>query len=192
MSLLKQIINADANSVNCQILEFSRHLAGGQDIVAIAHVDNYSMKSIEDESTSEVMLVIRNFQPRVMSYIKTMNEKTIYMFAVDQWVFERDIEMGFLGEAIASKLIFPWTSLFGQEYLHRKELSIKKRLILELIQNLAQNFPELSSRMQIKPQYFLYEVLLSRIRVFPLLAYDASNIINGLEANEAQSLSSIQ
>ena len=188
MSLLKQIINADANSVNFQILEFSRHLAGGQDIVAIAHVDNYSMKSIEDALTSEVMLVIRNFQPRIMSYIKTVNEKTVYVFAVDQWVFERDIEMGFLGEAIASKLIFPWSPLFGYEYLHRKELVIKKRLILELIQNLAQNFPELISRMQIKPQYFLYEVLLSRIRVFPLLAYDANKIINGLEANEAQSL----
>jgi len=186
---LKQIINANAKSVNTQILEFSRHLAGRQDIVAIAHVDNYSMKSIEDELTSEVMLVIRNFQPRIMSYIKIVNEKTIYVFAVDQWVFERDIEMGFLGEAIASKLIFPWTPLFGYEYLHRKELAIKKRLILELIQNLAQNFPELTSRMQIKPQYFLYEVLLSRIRVFPLLAYDAKKIINGLEANEVQSLS---
>ena len=188
MSLLKQTINVDANSLNSQILEFSRHLAGEQDIVAIAHVDIYSMKSIEEELTSEVLLVIRNFQPRVMSYIKTVNEKTIYVFAVDQWVFERDIEMGFLGEAIASKLIFPWAPLFGNQYLHNKELVLKKRLILELIQNLAQNFPELTHRMQIKPQYFLYEVLLSRIRVFPLLAYHTSNIINGLAANEAQSL----
>ena len=44
--------------------------------------------------------------------------------------------------------------------------------------------------MQIKPQYFLYEVLLSRIRVFPLLAYDASNVIAGVTANEAKSLES--
>jgi Kae1-associated kinase Bud32 len=188
VALLKQIINANANSVNLQILEFSKHLAGGQDIVAIAHVDNYSMESIEDELTSEVMLVIRNFQPRIMSYIKTVNEKTVYVFAVDQWVFERDIEMGFLGEAIASKLIFSWKPLFGYEYLHRNEITLKKRLILELIQNLAQNFPELTSRMQIKPQYFLYEVILSRIRVFPLLAYEASNIIKGLEINEVESL----
>ena len=53
------------------------------------------------------MLVIKNFQPRIMRYIKTFNEQTIFVLAVDQWIFERDIEIGLLGEAIASKLIFP-------------------------------------------------------------------------------------
>ena len=58
------------------------------------------------------MVVIKNFQPRVMSYIKTINKKPVYVFAVDQWVFERDIEMGFLGEAIASKASFSLFTTF--------------------------------------------------------------------------------
>ena len=61
-----------------------------------------------------------------MSYIKTVNEKTIFVFAVDQWVFERDIEIGLLGEAIASKLIFPHSALYGEDYLHKKEVSLKE------------------------------------------------------------------
>lgn len=134
------------------------------------------------------MLVIQPFPARVMSYIKTVNEKTIFIFAVDQWVFERDIEIGLLGEAIASKLIFPHTTFYGEDYLHKKEVSLKKRLILELLENLATSFPELTYRIQIKPQYFLYEVLLSRIRISPLLTYDTPFLVNGLQLNEAEFL----
>ncbi len=140
------------------------------------------------EPLIEVVVVIRDFQPRVISYLKTINERPVFVLAVDQWIFERDIERGFLGEAIASKLVFPYTGITGDEYLHKQEVTLKKRLILELLENLTINFPELASRMQIKPQYFLYEVLLSRIRVFPLLAYDASNVIAGVTVNEAKSL----
>ena len=125
-----------------------------------------------------------------MSYVKTVNEKTIFVFAVDQWVFERDIEIGLLGEAIASKLIFPHSPLFGENYLRQKEVSLKKRLILESLENLAQSFPELIHRIQIKPQYFLYEILLNRIRVFPFLTYDVSNLANALTLNETVSLGS--
>ena len=95
------------------------------------------------------MLVIHDFQPRLMSYLKTVNNKTVFVFAVDQWVFERDIDRGFLGEAIASKLIFPYLALQGEEYLHEREVELKKRLVLELLENLVVNFPELAHRIQI-------------------------------------------
>jgi tRNA A-37 threonylcarbamoyl transferase component Bud32 len=185
---LKQIINVANSKINGQILDFCRHVAASQKISAIAHVDNYSMKPLNEKTIIEIMVVIHNFQPRVMSYIKSVNEKTIYVTAVDQWIFERDIEIGFLGEALASKLIFPYTPLFGNDYLQSKEIALKKRLIGELLENLASNFPELANRMQIKPQYFMYEVLLSRIRLSPLLTYDASDLVNGLTLNEEEFL----
>ena len=134
------------------------------------------------------MLIIQPFQPRIMSYIKAVNEKTIFVFAVDQWVFERDIEIGLLGESIAGKLIFPHSTLFGEDYLHKKEVILKKRLILELLENLASGFPELTHRIQIEPQYFLYEVISNRIRLSPLLAYDAPKLMNELMLNEAEFL----
>ena len=176
--------------MNNQILEFCRHLAGSASITAIAYVDNYSNKTINEKTVIDVMLVIKNFQPRIMRYIKTFKEQTIFVLAVDQWIFERDIEIGLLGEAIASELIFPHLPIYGEDYLQSKEVALKKRLILELLQNLASNFPELTQRFQIKPQYFMYEVLLDRIRVFPLLSYDASDLVNGLTLNEAENLCS--
>lgn len=134
-------------------------------------------------------MVIQDFQPRLMRYMKTVNNKTIFVLAVDRWVFERDVDRGFLGEAIASKLIFPYLPLQGNGYLQEKEVELKKRLILELLENLTVNFPELAHRIQIKPQYFMYEVISNRIRIFPPKAYDLANLMNYLQENEAQALS---
>ncbi len=185
---MKQISNLTNDELNNQILEFCRHVAGSASITAIAHVDNYSNKTINEKTIIDVMLVIKNFQPRIMRYIKTFNEQTIFVLAVDQWIFERDIGIGLLGEAIASKLIFPHSPLYGEDYLMSKEVTLKKRLILELLQNLASSFPELTQHFQIKPQYFMYEVLLNRIRIFPLLSYNAEDLVKGLTLNEAENL----
>jgi Kae1-associated kinase Bud32 len=187
---LKPISNLTNDELNNQILEFCRRVAGSTSITAVAQVDKYSRTAANDKTVIEIMLVLRDFQPRVMSYVRTLNERTVFVFAIDQWIFERDIERGFLGEALASKLVFPYFAINGDCYLYKQEVALKKRLILELLENLTINFPELANRMQIRPQYFLYEVLLNRIRVFPLLAYDASNAIAALTVNEAQSLDS--
>ncbi len=125
-----------------------------------------------------------------MSYLKTVNGKTIFVLAVDQWVFERDLERGFLGEAIAGKLIFPNVPLCCDKYLFKEEIALKKRLILELLENLAFDFPELANRIQILPQYFMYEVFFNRVRVFPLIAYDLGDLICNVQQNEEQTLNS--
>jgi tRNA A-37 threonylcarbamoyl transferase component Bud32 len=127
----------------------------------------------------EIVVVIRGFQPRLLSYVKVIDGRSIIIVAIDQWVFERDVERGFLGEALASTLIFPYSALTGRDYLHAQEVLLKKRLILELLSNLVLSFPELSYLLHIKPQYFMCEVVLNRIRIFPPIAYGISNFIRG-------------
>ena len=171
-----------------QTLEFCRHIAGSSQIASIAIVDNYSMKNPSERPIHEVMLIIHNFQPRLMRYFKTINNKTIFVFAVDQWIFERDVDRGLLGEAIASKLIFPHSSIQGEGYLHEKEVALKKRLIVELLENLVVNFPELAQNIQIKPQYFMYEIFSNRTRIFPLIAYDLAKLASCLLQDEEEAL----
>lgn len=125
---MKQIA-INNNELIAQVIDFCKHIAGSSNITAIAYVDNYSMKAINDKGIINIMLVIQPFPARILSFMKTVNEKTIFVFAVDQWIFERDIEIGLLGEAIASKLIFPHSALYGEPYLHQKEVILKKRII---------------------------------------------------------------
>ncbi|MCL2432645.1 MAG: hypothetical protein LBH74_00380 [Nitrososphaerota archaeon] len=185
-----QLGNGKATTLSAQILEFCRHIAGQSKIVAVAQADKYSANTSSEQIVHEVMLVIHNFQPRLMSYLKPIKNKTISVFAVDQWIFERDIDRGLLGEAFASKLIFPYTALHGEMYLHEREVVLKKRLVLELLENLSITFPELASRIQILPQYFLYEVFYNRVRFFPLLVYDLADLTISLKGAEDSALGS--
>jgi tRNA A-37 threonylcarbamoyl transferase component Bud32 len=59
----------------------------------------------------------------------------------------------------------------NREFLGAQEVLLKKRLILELLENLVLDFPELSYEIHIKPEYFMYETILSRARLFPPLIH---------------------
>ena len=154
-------------------------MAGSAQITATSLLGNHSIGTSSVKTTLETVLVIRDFQPRLMSYVKILDGRSIIFFAVDQWVFERDVDRSFLGEALAGTLIFPYTAPHGKEYLHRQEILLKKRLILELLENLVLNFPELSHQLHIKPEYFMYEVILNRMKIFPPLTYGISSFMNG-------------
>ena len=156
--------------------------------MSIAEVDQYSQKPTHEHFIFEIMIIIKDFQPRLLSYMKAIKGKTVFFFAVDQWVFERDIDRGLLGEAIASKLAFPYTPFQGEAYLKEMEQKLKQRLIVELLENLVINFPELASHIQIQPQYFMYEVFSNRIRVFPLLNYELADLTYVLIKNEKETL----
>ncbi len=184
---MEQGYKGRSNKFGKQIIDFCKHIAGSSAVTAIAMVQGNN----NEKTLLQIVAIIHSFQPRVMSYIKKIDERTIFVLAVDQWVFERDIEKGFLGEATASKLIFPYLALSGKEYLYKREIALKKRLILEAIENLISSFPELAHHIQIKPEYFIYEIILSRIRVFPLLAYTISDLMDeGKLKNETKELQS--
>jgi Kae1-associated kinase Bud32 len=184
----KHANSQEFDELHRQIFEFCRHVAGQSKIAAIAEVDDYGHKPAGERLIVEVMMVVHDFQPRLLSYLKVINGKTVFIFAVDQWVFERDIDRGLLGEAIAGKLIFPYRTFQGEAYLKESELALKQRLIVELLENLVINFPELAQRIQIKPQYFMYEVFSSRIRVFPLLNYEIADLSSVLTENAPETL----
>jgi tRNA A-37 threonylcarbamoyl transferase component Bud32 len=172
---LTQGPNGVTDKLRRQIIDFCRHIAGSARVTAISLFDNYSLGISNTKATLEIVVVIHDFQPRLMSYLKILEGRALIVFAVDQWIFERDAERGFLGEAFAGTLVFPYTTLYGKDYLHKHEIILKKRLILESLENLILSFPELSYRIYIKPQYFMYEVILNRVRVFPPLAYSLPN-----------------
>jgi len=154
-----------------QILGFSRRAAGSCEIRAIAICGNYAFGPTNPKAAIEVLLVIRDFQPRLISHVRVFDGRNVVVFAVDAWVFERDVDRGFLGEAMAGLLIFPYIALMKPGYLRTQEAKLKKRLIIELLTNLVLDFPELSYDLCIKPEYFMYETMLSRVRLFPPMAH---------------------
>lgn len=160
-----------------EILNFCRHIAGSCKVTAICICGDYALGFSDTKAPVEVLLVIEGFQPKLMSYVKVFDRRAIVVSAVDSWIFERDVDRGFLGEALAGGLIFPYIAQVNSEYLHNQEVKLKKRLILELLENLVLGFPELSYEICIKPEYFMYEAMLSRARLFPPMFYGLLNFM---------------
>lgn len=160
-----------------RILDLCKHIAEPNQITAIGLYDVQASGVSASRTALEVLLVIRDFQPRLMSYVRVFNGRNIIVLAVDQWIFERDIERGFIGEASVSMLIFPFMALMGKDYLYDQEIMLKKRLIQELLENIVLSFPDLSDVICIKPEYFMYEAMLNRIRVFPPLTYGVAEFL---------------
>jgi len=174
--LSRQLTLPDAK-LGRQILRFCRHIAGSGQITTVCIVGDYALGLTDAKTVLEILLIIRDFQPRLMSYIQSFDHRSVIVFAVDEWVFERDVDRGFLGEALAERIILPYIALKSEDYMHLQEIKLKKRLALELVENLILNFPELSYNFYIEPQYFMYETLMSRARLFPPMIYNVLNFM---------------
>lgn len=155
-----------------QVHDFCRQIANSRPITSICICGDFA-QTVSDESKAllEVLVVVDGFKPRLMSYVKFFDDRPAIFYVVDKWVFEKDVDLGFLGEVFAVHLIFPYTPLVNAEYLRMEEIKLKKRFILELLENLVLDFSELSREIHIKPEYFVYEAMLSRARLFPPLYY---------------------
>ncbi|UCH70974.1 MAG: hypothetical protein JSV29_03100 [Candidatus Bathyarchaeota archaeon] len=53
----------------------------------------------------------------------------------------------------------------------------KKRIVLELLENIVLEFPELSRELFIKVEYFMYETMMRRARVFSPITYSFLNML---------------
>ncbi|MEM2917648.1 MAG: lipopolysaccharide kinase InaA family protein [Candidatus Bathyarchaeia archaeon] len=124
-----------------------------------------------------VLLVLEGYPPRLMSQFKSLNGTNLLVVAVDRWVFERDIERGWLGEFVAEALTVPYEPLVNEEYFWSQEVKVKKRIVCELLENIVLEYPELSHELLIKPEYFMYEVMMRRARVFPPITYSFLNML---------------
>ncbi|MGC8998309.1 MAG: lipopolysaccharide kinase InaA family protein [Candidatus Bathyarchaeia archaeon] len=158
------------------VLNLCRHIANSRPITGVCLCGGSSaLGNLEGKAPLEVLLIIDGFKPKIMSYIKFFHDTAVIVFAVDRWIFEKDVERGFLGEAFAVQLLFPYKPLANAEYLKAKEIELKRRLIREILKNLVIEFPELCYAIHIKPEYFLYEAVQSRVRLFPLIRYMLAN-----------------
>lgn len=175
--------NADDLAINKLIIKFCKQLSPKSNIIAINTLYNLLTNNSIPLKVKEVILIVKDYQPRISNNITIIQDRTISVFTIDQWIFERDVDRGFLGEVFASSLIVPHKSILGQEFLYQQEVILKKRLILELLENLVQNYPEIVHQLKIKPKYFMYEVLLERVRLFPPLFYSLSDFLTSSSDN---------
>jgi tRNA A-37 threonylcarbamoyl transferase component Bud32 len=166
-------------SLKEKVLEHCRSIAGSRQIVATCLFGPWVCGYADPKTDVNVLLVLDNFPLRINSYAETVDGVNVQVLAVNRLDFERDVNKSWLGEFFAEKLTFPYEPLTNEEYLRLHELKIKKRTVLELLENLILSFPESSHDFLIEKEYFMYAVMRRRARVFPPITSSFFNMLNG-------------
>lgn len=148
-----------------------RSIAGSRQIVAACFYGSWVCGYADEKSDVNVLLILDGFSLLLNTYSKSTDGVNVLILTVDRRAFEKDVEQGWLGEFVAEKLTVPYEPLIDGEYLQHQEVKMKKRIISELLENLVLEFPELSSEFLIEAEYFMYEVMMQRARLFPIMTY---------------------
>src|SRR3989337_1578975 len=171
------MLQPSTEEANKAIFALCKRIAGNREITAVC-IYGPSVSGYGNETSEiNVLLVLRGFASRLQSYRKKVGERRAFVLAVDQAAFQRDISAGWLGEIAAEKLLLPYEALINSDYLLRQEVTLKRRVVWELLESLVLEFPELSHELMIKPEYFMHETQMERARLFPLIAYRFLNIL---------------
>ena len=171
-------------SLKEKVLEQCRRIAGSRQIVAACLFGPWVCGYADPKTDINVLLVLDSFPLRLNTYTETVDGVNVQVLAVNRLDFERDVNKSWLGEFFAEKLTSPYEPLENEEYLHLNELKIKKRTVLELLENLILSFPESSHDFLIEKEYFMYAVMKRRARVFPPITSSFLNMLNGNVARQ--------
>ncbi|MFP3985776.1 MAG: lipopolysaccharide kinase InaA family protein [Candidatus Bathyarchaeia archaeon] len=123
-----------------------------------------------------ILLVLSDYSPKMNKISKKVDSTNLSILVIDKGVFEDDVKLGRFGELVAEIIALPYSPMINPNYLEEMEVEMKKRFILELLRNLVIQYPELSTELLIEPEYFMYEVIRRRVKLFPPLLYSFSNV----------------
>ncbi|UCD26808.1 MAG: hypothetical protein JSV75_01415 [Candidatus Bathyarchaeota archaeon] len=154
-----------------------KQVAGSRRIVAACFYGSFVCGYADKESNVNVLLILDTSSLHLSNYFGSTDGVVASILKVSRGTFERDVEQGWLGEFVAEKLLVPFEPLINGKYLRLQEVKIKKRIVSELLENLVLEFPELSSELLIRKEYFMNEVMMQRARLFPLISYTFLNML---------------
>jgi len=161
------------------VLELCSDIASSRQITAVCIYGPWVCGYADKKTDLNVLLVLDSFILRLNTYFATIDDVNVSVLTVNRADFERDVDKSRLGEFFAEKITVPYEPLKNEEYLRLQELKIKKRTILELLENLILEFPESSHEFLIKKEYFTYKAMMRRARVFHPLTYSFLNMTKG-------------
>ena len=167
-------------SLKEKMLDLCRGIAGSRRITAVCLYGPWVYGYADAKTDVNVLLILDQFTFRLNTYFETVDGFNVSILTVSRSDFERDVNKSWLGEFFAEKVTVPYEPLINGDYLRLNEVKIKKRTTLELLENLISEFPESSHEFLIKHEYFMYELMMRKAKVFLPITY---SFLNMLQAN---------
>jgi tRNA A-37 threonylcarbamoyl transferase component Bud32 len=154
------------NDMRSEILKICREETE-KEIFAAAASYSYTCGRDEVERRIDIMLILESKAPTLFYDRKSLNGRLLSILAVDRVTFERDVEKDWLGGMLVENLLMPYDPLLNGEFLWSQEVKAKKRLVIEIIDNLILEYPEMSREMLINPEFFMWEAIARKASLYP-------------------------
>ncbi len=159
-----------------RILRFCLEAAHLEKVFAACAYGPKAYGYVDEEAALNVLLVARGYAPGIRNFFKRLSTTNLFILAVDKDTFESDVEQGKFGEFVADVVTFPYQPWKNRVYLEEMEVRTKRRLVLELLRIIVLRYPEMSMELLVKPEYFVFEVIRRKARLFPLSKYGVFNM----------------
>jgi len=142
----------------------------------------------ETENRIDVMLILDPSTRRLSYQRKILSSGSVSILVVDRRTFEMDVENDWLGGMLVESLLMPYEPLFNENFLWRQEVKAKKRIVVEIIDNLILEYPEMSREMLLKPEFFMWEAITRKASLYPPIICRLLNSSGKSISREAQKL----
>ncbi|MBS7653364.1 hypothetical protein KEJ13_09590 [Candidatus Bathyarchaeota archaeon] len=134
-----------------QLLDALRAITPGIFAVALLEVD---------EGYSKVLAVVEDFREAFQRRLIRLGGREFELLLVDKELFELDAMESALLEAVAWRLLIPYTWVTGGGYLDELVRRYRHRKVRESLTGLVLEHPVLSTEILIDPRYFVADILL--------------------------------
>jgi len=158
----------------------------GKEIFAAAANSSYMRGRDKTESRVDVTLILDSSTRKLSYERKTLNGGLLSILSVDRRTFEKDVENDWLGGMLVESLLMPYEPLVNKNFLWHQEVKAKKRIILEIINNLILEYPEMSRELLLKPEFFMWEAISRKASLYPPIICRFLGLSEGVISRETQ------
>jgi tRNA A-37 threonylcarbamoyl transferase component Bud32 len=162
-----------------QVLQLCRATLGTGKIFASCFYGPRVYGYADEKSDINVLLIVSNYTPKMNDFAGQLEGANFFILAVDKELFETDVAKGKLGGLIAEIVTLPYQPWRNADYLEDMEVKIKKRIAIELLRDIVLKYPEMSTEILVQPEYFMYEVMRRKAKLFSPSIYSFSSIFKG-------------
>ncbi len=154
-----------------KLVNASRIAAKKSNVIAVAVYGSRISGYARQDSDYDLLVIVDKQRPKA-KYVYGEHEGTYYSaLLVQKDSFEKDCSQASLGEFAAGRILNRYEEILGQGYFSLEERILKRRIIIEEIQEIVEKYGPFSAYITVRPEYFLFSKLKKRGMIYPPVVY---------------------
>ncbi len=137
-----------------------------------------------ETSDYDYIYIVDGYRDGIRYIYRDVRGLNTSILVVDKQFFEEDVFLAKHGEFVAGRLYGVYRPIHNPDYIHRMEVLLKRRAILEELSLLKMRYGGFLAYMEIPVKYFLLARLWKRIMAYPPVRYSYYKMFYGPRGSE--------